>query len=213
MPTISESPEQQTYVPNHKTRARKIRAVMAAGAVLGVGALITLAAWTDNQFAEGLFTTGSYNVISSEDGGTYSDHSSAEDSATLEMQAGNTTPGEQFAAGFWLRTDAATTVDGVITGIDVASSSGNVEEYTYSVVHLSDPEADCTVQSTGAQIASGESLGDINFVEFSDVSLHHGGDDSRGAPVQLCFQVEASEELSQGGSASVVWEVQTESTD
>jgi predicted ribosomally synthesized peptide with SipW-like signal peptide len=40
------------------TKKRKVRALLAGGLVLGVGAAITLAAWTDNVFGNSDFATG-----------------------------------------------------------------------------------------------------------------------------------------------------------
>ncbi|GGG24149.1 hypothetical protein GCM10007304_42490 [Rhodococcoides trifolii] len=47
---------------NKLARKRKIRALLAGGLVLGVGAAITLAAWTDNVFGKATFTAENWNV-------------------------------------------------------------------------------------------------------------------------------------------------------
>ncbi|MFN3340157.1 MAG: SipW-dependent-type signal peptide-containing protein, partial [Dietzia sp.] len=39
-------------------RARKRKALLAGGVVLGLGAAVTLAAWSDDVFANGIFNTG-----------------------------------------------------------------------------------------------------------------------------------------------------------
>jgi predicted ribosomally synthesized peptide with SipW-like signal peptide len=43
-------------------RSGRIRAVLALGAVVGIGTVLTLAAWTDNGAATGTFSTGSVDL-------------------------------------------------------------------------------------------------------------------------------------------------------
>lgn len=54
------------------TASRKKKALLASGTVLGVGAVITLAAWNDSVWGEGTFGTGenTWNIEGSFDGGT-----------------------------------------------------------------------------------------------------------------------------------------------
>jgi predicted ribosomally synthesized peptide with SipW-like signal peptide len=69
MSTTSQTPRPAAQTQN---RRKKVRAVMASGLVLGVGAAVTLAAWSDTAWGEGTFgTTGSdFNIQASFDGGT-----------------------------------------------------------------------------------------------------------------------------------------------
>ncbi|MEH6623762.1 MAG: SipW-dependent-type signal peptide-containing protein [Dietzia maris] len=43
-------------------RARKRKAILAGGVVLGLGAAVTLAAWSDDVFADGIFNTGTIEL-------------------------------------------------------------------------------------------------------------------------------------------------------
>lgn len=57
--------EVATPSPSDQTRTdrrRKIRALLAGGLVLGVGAAVTLAVWTDNVFGKAQFTAENWNV-------------------------------------------------------------------------------------------------------------------------------------------------------
>ena len=60
--------------PNQKSR--KVKALLAGGLVLGVGAAVTLASWTDQEWTEGLFGAGSFNIEGSLDGLTFTEHES-----------------------------------------------------------------------------------------------------------------------------------------
>lgn len=56
----------------NQNRRKKARAIMASGLVLGVGAAVTLAAWSDTVWGEGTFGTQgtSFNIDGSFDGGS-----------------------------------------------------------------------------------------------------------------------------------------------
>lgn len=56
------------------TTSRKVRAIAAGGAVLGLGAVVTLAAWSDSEFAEGIFGTGTFGIEASTADGEYGEH-------------------------------------------------------------------------------------------------------------------------------------------
>ena len=54
--------------------ALRVRAVLASGLVLGVGATVTLASWSDNEFATGNFTSSVFATESSVNGTPYADN-------------------------------------------------------------------------------------------------------------------------------------------
>lgn len=60
---------------SRRVRALRLRAVLAAGLVLGVGAAVTLASWTDSEYATGSFESSVFNTQSSVNGGAYADNS------------------------------------------------------------------------------------------------------------------------------------------
>lgn len=201
---------------------RKIKAMVAAGTVLGIGAMATLATWNDSEFAEGLFGAGSYGVESSSDGQGFADHGSAQSAATLsfgDLNASNAAPGDEFAAEFWLRTTAESTYAGRITDIKVVegSSEGQYENFRdVEVWHVTD--GSCTTGAVeGTRVASGEHLGELTSTLGGGIDLAHR-DGGPGDSVQLCFQATATSafadgapQLRSGDTASTVWSVQTES--
>lgn len=78
-------------------KSRKIRAIAAGGAVLGVGAAITLAAWSDSELADGLFGAGSFDIEGSATGAD-DDWASHTDSP-LRLAFGGTDVAENLAPG------------------------------------------------------------------------------------------------------------------
>lgn len=54
--------------------SRRLRALAAGGAVLGIGATMTLAAWSDVEIFEGTFQAGSFGLEGSADGIVWDNH-------------------------------------------------------------------------------------------------------------------------------------------
>lgn len=205
------------------SRRKKVRAVLASGTVLGIGAVVTMATWNDSQFAQGIFEAGDYSVTSSQNGSDFQDHGSANGAAQLsfaDFGATNAAPGEEFAASFWLRTSADSTYDGRIADISVVNDSATGQYTNFqdiTVRHVDGGE--CAPGSdSGSVIASGQHLGDLTSSNHDEVRLSHA-DGAAGEPVQLCFQATATDDLNGSGnpvlksgeSASATWSVQTES--
>lgn len=80
-------------------KSRKIRAIAAGGAVLGVGAAITLAAWSDNEFAQGSFGAGSFDIQGSATGaeGDWASHTTSD--AALQLAFGEDGAAANLAPG------------------------------------------------------------------------------------------------------------------
>lgn len=55
-------------------RSRQLRALAAGGAVLGIGATMTLAAWSDVEIFEGTFQAGTFDIQGSADGIAWASH-------------------------------------------------------------------------------------------------------------------------------------------
>ncbi|RZU60853.1 SipW-dependent-type signal peptide-containing protein [Zhihengliuella halotolerans] len=193
----------------------KKRAVLAGGLVLGIGAAVTLAAWTDSEFGEGLFTAGSFNLEGSDDGVAYAEHETADGALQLTFSDlfDNLTPSDTTYAAYWLRLDSATTTDGTLTpagavATDVAGANAAATSYTITEVESGDCEAGT---ATGPVIASGATLNDQSGATSLDLVSNGGGTD--GTAIPLCFAVTAGDEgeFEQGGQTSVIWQFDAES--
>lgn len=188
------------------TRSRKVRAILAGGVVLGVGAAVTLAAWTDQEWAVGEFGAGSFDIEGSTDGTDFTDHASQDGAATLgfEVGADNLAPGDTVAAPFVLRTDATTTYDATVTLTTAIGEGDNAANLSYGITQVA-TAADCVEGATGAAIVpEGTSLDSVaGASEFTLTS----GDGAAGTPVALCFQVTAGPDLVQGAPGIASWEL------
>ncbi|MGP9539886.1 SipW-dependent-type signal peptide-containing protein [Brachybacterium sp. AOP43-C2-M15] len=185
------------------SRGRKVRALLAGGLVLGVGAAVTLAAWTDQEWAIGEFGAGSFNVEGSTDGSAFADHDSEAGAAQLEFEvdADNLTPEDVVAAPFVLRLDDATTYDATVELTDAAGSGANAAHLTYGIIEVGSA-AECTDDATGSAIVPAGTALDSGTAGFDLVA---GADGEAGAPVTLCFQVTAGPDLLQGETGTATW--------
>lgn len=86
-----------------QSRSRRIRALVAAGMVLGIGSATTLAAWNDSEYAQGTITAATFTLESS--GGSGFASSSAENPRTLTYSTPATAmfPGQNTYALFQVR--------------------------------------------------------------------------------------------------------------
>ncbi|SDH27725.1 SipW-dependent-type signal peptide-containing protein [Agrococcus jejuensis] len=225
MPTIdtgAATPTEAT-ASKRRSRSRKIRAVLAGGLVLGIGAAITLAAWTDNEYATGTFTAGTFNMQGSTTSATtgFSDHTSAAGAAALTFTApfNNLSPGQVVYSPFWVRlaanTTSAATLDLVaLTSTDTAPGT-NSANLSYTVYAIGATAAcDATVTSgTPVVMGTATTLAPNANVAGATPNLPNGSPvTAAGTATQLCFVVTAGSGLTQGGSTTATWQFTATST-
>jgi predicted ribosomally synthesized peptide with SipW-like signal peptide len=187
-------------------KAPKVRAILAGGLVLGVGAAITLAAWNSSEFAQGTFTAGSFNLQGSTNGTSFAENPVGSP-ATLGFTTNptNLSPGDVVSAPFAVRLDAASSYDATVT-ISTEGSTGSLAGLTYELTQ-SDAFG-CAEAVTETLVAAGQTLGTTPAsVTFP---LTQGADTDPGAPVNLCFRVTAGAVV-QAQTGSTTWEFAAQS--
>lgn len=97
---------------NTVRRRRQVRALLAGGLVLGVGASATFAAWTDQEDASGEFQAGIFGIEANVDGTWNSE-------GQMQFDSTNMYPGQDVYASVLIRSSPDTTMDGEVT---IASS-------------------------------------------------------------------------------------------
>lgn len=196
-----------------RDRARKIRAVLAAGMVLGVGATVTLAAWNDSEFAGSSFSAGSFNMEGSTDGTAYSDHAGAGSAASLSftLNPSNLSPNQTVYAPFAVRLAAGTTT-GASVALQAVTNTGTVTNLTYTLVRTTSITCDAAAVSGGTpMVPAGTALSSVGTP--AAFTLAKGASaTTAGAPQFLCFAVTAGTGLVQGQSGTATWQFQATST-
>ncbi|WP_104117165.1 SipW-dependent-type signal peptide-containing protein [Arthrobacter sp. B1805] len=188
-------------------KRRRVRAVLAGGLVLGVGAAVTLAAWNDSEFATGSFAGGQFNLVGSTDGTNFTDHATATDAADLGfvVDADELTPNDVVYAPFAVALDGTTSYGATVT-VSSEALAGSLKDLTYELLQTTG--FGCTATTTGtALVPAGTALGTVpagvtfSLEEATGTAL---------APANLCFKVTAGD-IAQGISGSATWEFAAES--
>lgn len=176
------------------TRRRKVLAILAGGAVLGVGAAITLAAWNDSEFATGTFAAGAFNLEgSTENPYVWDDHESAPGAAlAFAVDADKLAPGAEMYAAFALRlsgdfnanlTQSALAYSGDLDGAKVDAD----------VVSTATFGCDEDAFAGGSAVPGTIAPGDTGIIN-------------------LCIKVAATEDIEPGDTGTVTWEWVAEQT-
>ncbi|WP_235934246.1 SipW-dependent-type signal peptide-containing protein [Paramicrobacterium chengjingii] len=177
-----------------KRRFTKVRAILAGGLVLGVGAAITLAAWNDSEVATGTFAAGNFGIEGSTNGTEFSEHEDEANAATLEFEVGadSLSPDDSVYEGFAVRLISTSDYAADVTVTQDTSSA--LVGTTASYVYTDSTTCDATTFAAGADDGAAFSLTALN------------------TPVFVCFQVSADDTLVQGATGSITWTFDAVST-
>lgn len=187
------------------TRATKVRAILAGGLVLGLGATVVMAAWNDSEFGSGTFTAGTFDVQGSTDGVTYTSHATAP-GATLgfTVSPDNLAPGQTVYAPFALRLAAGTTTDATVT-INAATASGTVTGLTYELIQTAALGCDAGTAGTATNVPAGSAI--TAAPASPEFTLTNGATTATaGDPAYFCFRVTAGTGLVQGQTGTATWQ-------
>ena len=155
---------------------------MARRSSLRIGAAVTMASWTDEEWASASFSSGEFVLESSTDGEKFKPHTPdqvTEDQYSqlqFDLNTEDLGPGEKLAAPFALRLADKTTHDAVVKMSGPASDEMGL---TYDVEHVDSFDA-CTTATQGT--TQGTAVG---------FDLKAGEGTSAGEAEILCFHVEA----------------------
>ena len=192
---------------NHTSTSTQVKAMLAGGLVLGIGAAVTLAAWNDSEFATGIFTSGHFEMEGSTDGTAFSINDSAPGlGLTFSLGFDNLAADETVSALWALRLDSTTNYDAEVTINSATATGAAASELSYGIVEVPSAAA-CTPTATGTQVvpagtALGATAGSTVITLDRSTSLGTLG----GVPAFLCVQVTASPDLAQSSTATGVWE-------
>lgn len=207
---------------NEKRTSRKLTAVLAGAAVLGVGAVATLATWNDSEWVNGLFETSSFeveqNVVAPFDGAD--DWVNAETNpgqlVEFSLEAGALTPGDTVYGAVALRTAADSDAADLTLQGAVAAEGTTPDDALWQALDVrvttSDTPITCDADGidAGTEVASGK----LATVAASATSQALAADS--GSVQYYCFAISLPADLAgttdvQGLSANPAWEFQAES--
>lgn len=190
---------------NHKG---VVRAILAGGTVLGVGAAITLAAWNSSDFTTGTFKAGTFSIEGSTDGSSFANHPEGSPSQlSFDVSAVNLSPGDTTYAAYAVELAAGTTSNGTVTLL-AAGTTGSTTGLTYSITKTTNMT--CDENTTGTSLVASTALGTVPA--STTFALAAGSPtSSAGAPQYLCFAVTADSGITQGQDATATWQFSAQS--
>lgn len=186
-------------------RSTRPRAVLAAGLVLGTGVVATLAAWTDQEYATGTFTAGTFDLEGAftETAGEpqFAQHADVGSAGVLEfdLDATNLSPGDVVQAPLAVRLAAGTTFPAQLTVS--AAVAGTVTELTYGLTQQT--AWGCGTAVTGTVIPTGTAVGALPTTPVGPLTAGTGGDP--GDAAYLCLTVTAGPALATGQTGTVTF--------
>jgi predicted ribosomally synthesized peptide with SipW-like signal peptide len=193
----------------------RARALLAGGLVLGVGAAMTYASWTDTEFASGSFSASTFNIESSIDGINWVDNATSP-GATLAFDAAGMSPTDVRSASIGIRTKAKS-VEGTITlGAPTVTKPGTApflaDSLTYRVYRSTD--ATCTATSAPALstdwiVGKADTYVALNTLVSPAITVAAATGSGPGAATYFCFQVtlpSGALNALQGSTTSVTWQ-------
>jgi predicted ribosomally synthesized peptide with SipW-like signal peptide len=190
-------------------RRDRIRLVLAIGLLLGVGAAITMAAWTDTVFGSGSFGTNAYNVQGSTDGGTTWAEMATSPGGTLgfPVNAATLTPGDTVYAAISLRIDPSAANYGATVSLSGATLTGGTLGTTLRYgAKTGVSAANCSTAGyagTGTTLVAGNTTLSTGSGATSFALLQNS------TPVSVCFAVtlpSSATASAQSDSATAVWQ-------
>lgn len=195
-----------------RLRSRRIAAVLAAGAVLGVGAIGTIAAWTDNEEATGSFGASIFDTESQSAGSpAYASRPTAPGNV-LTFNATAMSPGVSSYAYLNIRTTAATTVGGTVALTAITPTGALAPALEYRMVRMASasPTSTCAAAAFGGTpvfIAGGAS----SYLAVTQVPASPIASTllaAAGTPLGFCVEVRVQSTAAnsyQGATATVQW--------
>lgn len=184
------------FPTDREGRSRRGRALLAGGAVLGLGAVATLAAWSDDVWVVSSFITTPFSIEAAVDpaGIEWTEYGEAPGGSlefTFEPLA--MTPGEPVFAPLGLRlstgeSDAKISMHSAPTDAGLAGNDLNFFNKLSLTLHENVSPSDCSVGDTSA----GTVISPYNNVPLSTLGQDIATLPIDKSAVRLCFEVELS---------------------
>ncbi|QZQ53628.1 SipW-dependent-type signal peptide-containing protein (plasmid) [Curtobacterium sp. TC1] len=204
----------EAVVPRSGRRNKKktILAVLAGGLVLGVGAVVTLAAWQDDEFAHGTFTSsGDFQLLGQVDAAEgFTDHATSPGGElSFDLNASSLAPNMVSYSPYGVELAAGTTVPATVT-VTAGATTGTVDDLTYGIYAVDAFTCDAAAVTGGtAVVPEGTAITTVPADTAFDLGAATA--DAPGAPQYLCLVVTTGDDLATGQSGTATWQFQAAS--
>jgi predicted ribosomally synthesized peptide with SipW-like signal peptide len=208
-----------------RSRLRRIRAVLAGALVLGIGGSVTLASWTDTEYASGSFTASRFSLESTVSSpysvaGPWTVNETAP-GATLAFNATGLYPGSTVYAPIALRTQTGSTAGTTSLGAAAVTGTGPAPllgaALVYRAVRADTCDASAFVAGATFLVGSDTVRQPLTTGQAAAAStvLPAATATGPGPSVRFCFEVAlpaGASNLLQGKAATAVWQFSATST-
>ena len=195
----------------------RVRAVLAGALTLGVGSTMTLASWTDTEFATGSFTASRFDTQSSIDNSAWADNTSAPGASITFNGAGMSPDTHRY--GYVLVRGKANSVAGTLTFAAPTVANGGTDTtpflgaaLQYRAVAITAAGCTSATFTTGTPVfivGTASTYSALTTAGPTGVALP-AATASPSAPAGYCFDVylpAGADSALQGKSANVTWQI------
>lgn len=189
--------------------SRRLRAVLACGLVLGVGASTTLAAWNDSEYTKTTFTAGTFTIVGATNGSTFTEHATAATAATLTFTtssiAAAMTPGDKVYGLYSVKTGSSSMAGTVQLKAASTNGTGLGAYLTYSVRTITQTTCNATNFTAGSATTGLPSGVALTVGATTTQSLSAKGADQ----INYCFEITlptGTANAAQGTTLDASWE-------
>lgn len=194
----------------------RARAVLAGGLVLGIGAAVTLAAWTDNEYSTATVASGRFGIVGAMSGGAFGDHSSSPGATlTFAPALGAIYPGVTGYTGVQIRSATVASggfdsVPGVVRMQTATAATGTLAAALVYAVRIIPAASTCNATTFAASttIVVADNTALTTAVPASGVNtqtLQAAGGNTLAYCIQIGLPTTAADNT-QNGTATVVWQ-------
>lgn len=187
-------------------RSRRIRAVLAGGLVLGVGATMTLAAWNDSEYATATFTAGRFDIVGAADGATFTSHATTATAAALSFVATPSAmaPGATTYALLSVKTGNPSIAGTLKWNAITPPTTGLAVYLRYGVRTITGTACNQTTYTAGTSVIPDGSTLATNATATQSVAANGGSTVNYCVAVTLLSTADTGV---QGTSSSLTWQV------
>lgn len=133
------------------TASRKVRAIAAGSAVVGLGAALTLAAWSDSEFAKGSFSTAKFGIQGAAGDSAFADHAAENEALTLAFSPEQPMqPGQTVVQAYQLKN-----IEGGVDSTVTLAAETKVGNLPLTAEVLKTADANCAADTTGDKVNVG----------------------------------------------------------
>lgn len=182
---------------------RRVRALLAAGVVLGVGATVTMAAWNDSEYTTGTVTAGTFALEGSVDGATFTATDASNPHSLGFSPGADLIPGSTSYALFSVRTQEGSTGGSVQVLADDGNTGGLNQYLTYGLRTIGGTTCNATTFEAGTAVVQRGSAMTADAPSSQPVAA------DQGSTVNYCLELTLNSDApndAQGATASPGWQ-------